>query len=279
MTTAGHLHEVPLETRTTALSLVAARLAGRALAAFPGTVPTTLAAGYACQDIAISLWPDEIVGWKVGYIAPNRRDDSNEDRVTGPVFSRAVWPALKNGSVAFPVFIGGFAAVEAEYVFILGRDPAPDKTDWTNDEAAELVHALHIGIETAGSPMAMINKLGPAVVASDFGNNAGLILGPEIANWRDHAESEFRCETFIENVSVGTGGATSIPGGLLGALAFALNRCARRGFPLKQGSFVTTGAATGIHDILVGQKARIEFGPWGAIDCHAVAAVPFEPAA
>ncbi|MEO8001933.1 MAG: 2-keto-4-pentenoate hydratase [Arenimonas sp.] len=277
MTSVGNLHEIPLETKATALSLVTARLAGRSLPDFPGTIPTTLAAGYAYQDAAISLWPDQIAGWKVGYIAPSRRDDSHEDRVTGPVFSRAVWPAIAGGSVAFPVFTGGFAAVEAEYIFILGKDADPGNTDWTSEEAARLVRALHIGIETAGSPLATINKLGPAVVASDFGNNAGLIMGPEITNWQRYAETALVCETFIENISVGTGGAASVPGGLLAALVFALNRCARRGFPLKKGSFVTTGAATGIHDIKVGQKSRIEFGAFGAIDCHAVVAVPFEP--
>jgi 2-keto-4-pentenoate hydratase len=276
VTTAHTTNEIPFEAKAIASSLVTARLAGRSLPDFPGTVPTTLAAGYACQDIAISLWPDQVIGWKVGYIAPNRRDDSNEDRVTGPVFSRAVWPAPKDGSVAFPTFVGGFAAVEAEYIFILGKDADPGKTDWTAQESAELVHALHIGIETAGSPMEMINKLGPAVVASDFGNNAGLIVGPEIPNWRQHAESDLTCETFIDNVSVGKGGASSVPGGLLEALAFALNRCARRGFALKQGSFVTTGAATGIHDIVVGQKARIEFGQWGTLHCHAITATGVE---
>jgi 2-keto-4-pentenoate hydratase len=44
--------------------------------------------------------------------------------------------------------------------------------------------------------------------------------------------------------------------------------------PLRAGMLVTTGAATGIHDIKVGQQARIDFGSWGAIDCHAVAATP-----
>jgi 2-keto-4-pentenoate hydratase len=80
------------------------------------------------------------------------------------------------------------------------------------------------------------------------------------------------CETRIEGASVGLGGAGSVPGGLLAALAFALNRCARRRLALKSGSLVTTGAATGIHDIRVGQQARITFGAWGAIDCRAVAA-------
>ena len=82
------------------------------------------------------------------------------------------------------------------------------------------------------------------------------------------------CECFIDGYSVGHGGASSITGGLLGALAFALGRCARRGMPLRAGMLVTTGAATGIHDIRVGQHAQGDFGSWGAIECHAAAATP-----
>ncbi len=48
----------------------------------------------------------------------------------------------------------------------------------------QLVSGLHVGIEAAGSPLAAINELGPTVVVSDFGNNAGLLLGPAIPDWR-----------------------------------------------------------------------------------------------
>ncbi len=147
---------------------------------------------------------------------------------------------------------------------------------WTPQEAAALVGSLHIGVEAAGSPLASINELGPQVVASDFGNNAGLILGAEIAGWSTVAESDLHCETWIEQRLVGTGGAASIAGGLLGALAFALGRCARRGMPLRAGALVTTGAATGIHDIRIGERARICFGGYGEIACHAVAMQPRE---
>jgi 2-keto-4-pentenoate hydratase len=252
-------------------AFVAARLAGRALTAFPGEVPTTLASGYAIQDAAIARWPDAIGGWKVGYIAADRRDDSGEDRVTGPIFRRAIWTGT-DGDLEFPVFEGGFAAVEAEYVFRLGRDADPARTNWSPEDAQSLVASLHIGVETAGSPLATINVLGPTVVASDFGNNAGLILGREIPDWQNQAEDAMRCETWIDEVCVGRGGAASIPGGLLGALAFTLGRCARRGLALRAGSLVTTGAATGIHDIRAGQRAVVKFGPWGEITCRAVAA-------
>jgi 2-keto-4-pentenoate hydratase len=109
-------------------------------------------------------------------------------------------------------------------------------------------------------------------VVSDFGNNAGLVLGPEIAGWRQLDEASLRCETFIDGVSVGQGGAGSVPGGLGAALAFALGCCARRGFPLRAGALVTTGAATGIHDILPGQLARITFQPGGELQCRALPA-------
>jgi 2-keto-4-pentenoate hydratase len=269
-TTAGHTSSNPA---TIAAAFVQARLQAQALPAFPGhPTPATLAQGYACQDAAIARWPDRVAGWKVGYIAPERRDASGEDRVTGPIFAASVWPDRPESELDVPVFVGGFAAIEAEFVFRLGVDAPPARLDWTPRDAAALVASLHVGVETAGSPLATINALGPAVVASDFGNNAGLILGREIPDWSRLPESAFACETWIDGALVGRGGAGSIPGGLLGALAFALGRCARRGLPMRAGALITTGAATGIHDIVAGQRASVRFGPWGEIRCRAVAA-------
>lgn len=263
--------DLPLSLARIAERFVNARLAGACLDDFPGTIPADLATGYACQNEAIRLWPDTIAGWKVGYIAPERRDDSDEDRLVGPIFSRAIQNVTTDQCLDFPVFVGGFAAVEAEFVFRLGRDAEPGKIDWTPAQAATLISALHIGVETAGSPLATINILGPTVVVSDFGNNAGLILGPEIPDWQSLDDSALWCETHIEGVLVGSGGAASVPDGLLAALCFSLNRCARRGLPMQAGSLITTGAATGIHDIRVGQSARVNFGRWGVIACRAVA--------
>jgi 2-keto-4-pentenoate hydratase len=268
----GHTTTVSSRAEQIASCFVQARRSAQALSGFPGEIPATLAEGYANQDAAIRLWPDAVVGWKVGYIAPERRDASGEDRVTGPIFSRAVWIDRAGEDTVVPVFVGGFAAVEAEYVFRLAVDAPANRTEWTPDEAASLVGALHIGVETAGSPLATINVLGPTVVATDFGNNAGLILGREIADWHSVPQASLHCETWIESVCVGRGGATSIPGGLLGALAFALGRCARRGLPMRAGTLITTGAATGIHDIRVGEHASVRFGSLGEIRCRAVAA-------
>lgn len=258
---------------------VQARQRGASLPDFPGQIPDDLVTAYRVQDAAIARWPDRVVGWKVGYIAPERRDASGDERLLGPIFERALQMATGShpaDCLDFQVFSGGFGAVEAEYVLRLDADAPVDKIDWTPEEAAAVASTLYTGMEVASSPLATINLLGPRVVISDFGNNNGLILGEEISDWTFRSESELTCQTFIDEQQVGSGGATTLPGGLRAAFAFALSRSAKRGRPLKKGDLIATGNATGIHDILVGQQARIHFAGFDDILCRAVAATPRE---
>lgn len=247
-----------------------ARRAGASLPDFPGTIPDTLVDAYAVQDAAIAGWDDEVVGWKVGYIAAEKRDGSGDERLLGPVFRRNLQQAGPGLRIA--VFDGGFGAIEAEYVLRLDADAPVDKTEWTPEEAAALPSTLFIGLEVASSPLATINILGPRVVVSDFGNNNGLVVGSEIPDWTSRDEAGLRAESRIDDAVVGTGGATTLPGGLRAAFAFALSRSARRGRPLKKGELIATGNATGIHDIQPGQRAHVVFEGVGEIEADVVAA-------
>nr|WP_246347914.1 2-keto-4-pentenoate hydratase [Brevundimonas variabilis] len=246
-----------------------ARSGSRALTDYPGEPPVTLADAYAIQDSAIAAWPDQIAGWKLGRINAPHDADYGAGRLAGPIFSRNVWRAGATPT-RFDVIDGGFAAVEAEYVLVLGESP-PDRDDWTAETVRPLVARTLTGIEIAGSPFAGINAHGPAVTASDFGNNAGLILGQEIPDWQERLAG-LTCETRIDGVVIGTGGAASIPNGPLDSLAFLLNLLHRRGRRLEAGQIVSTGAATGVHPIDIGQSAIADFGPDGQIHCLAVAA-------
>lgn len=252
-----------------ALAFVEARRIGHALKAYPGRQPGTLDDAYALQDDAIAAWPDRIAGWKLGRIHAPQDARFGAGRLAGPIFSRNVWTAATTPT-RFGVIDGGFAAVEAEYVLELGA-AAPDHDGWTAETVEPLVGRVFTGVEIAGSPFAGINDHGPAVTASDFGNNAGLILGTEIPGWQDNL-SGLICTMTIEGILVGRGGATAIPGGPLDSLAFLLNLLHRRGRRLEAGQLISTGAATGVHDILAGQAAAADFGPHGRIDCLAVPA-------
>jgi len=260
------------QTRAIAGAFVAARQEARALDGFPGDQPGDLAASYRIQDEAIALWPTEVVGWKIGRVQHHQVATLGAERLAGPIFKENVWVA-NGAAVNFPVFDHGFAAVEAEYVFRIGKDAPADKTQWNAAEAAELIASMYVGVETAGSPLATINDLGATVVVADFGNNHGLILGPEVADWRAKLSKGVTCETFIEGHSVGAGGASDAPDGPLDALAFLAGHLAQRGKPLKVGQLITTGAVTGVHDILIGQHSRVSFNGSGDILCTAVKAV------
>ncbi len=268
-------HATPTDaTRGIVDAFLDARRDGRALPGFPGEIPHDLVAAYAVQDAAIGQWPDAVVGWKVGYIAPEKRDASGDERLLGPVFRTRLQQAAE--ATSFDVFDGGFGAIEAEYVLRLDADAPADKIDWTPEDAAALPSTLFIGLEVASSPLATINQLGPRVVVSDFGNNNGLVVGAEIPDWRSHDEAALTAESWIDDARVGSGGATTLPGGLRAAIAFALGRSARRGRPLKAGDLIATGNATGIHDILPGQRARVVFAGFGEIALTARAAGPVE---
>ena len=255
--------------KSTADAFVTARRSGQALAGFPGAIPEDLASAYECQEAAIAQWPDEIVGWKVGGVAPGLWQRFGATRVVGPIFRQALHRAETGGMFLFPVFADGFAAVEAEYAMVIERDAPADQIDWTVEQARALVGAIHISVETAGSPLATINDLGPTVIASDFGNNAGLILGPTIPDWQRSGFEQAICRTSVDRAEVGNGNALSLSGGPFESLRVLLENCARRGRPLKAGTLAATGAITGVHGIAAGQTARVDFGAFGVIECRA----------
>lgn len=261
----------PAAPEAVAKRFVEARLACRSLSDYPGDLPVDMATAYATQDAAIALYPDEIVAWKVGMVPPTLQTRLGTHRVAGPIFSRNLWTASAEPT-ALPAFPGGFAAVEAEFVARVG-DLNPDQRDWTLDQATSAIEALHIGVEFAGSPLKTINDLGSAVVASDFGNNAGLVLGPEIEDWRARLDG-IDVETVIDGAVAGTGAAGSIPHGILESVRFLIEHCARRGRPLAHGTWISTGAVTGVHDVEVGATSTCRFSGVGALHCRVVAARP-----
>ncbi|MFN4286995.1 MAG: 2-keto-4-pentenoate hydratase [Brevundimonas sp.] len=258
--------------REIASRFVKARLGFEAISAYPGALPESLSQAYAIQDQAIALWPGEVRGWKLGRIPDPLVQRYGADRLAGPIFSGNIWPMIDDDNgVAVPVINGGFAAVEAEYLIRINRDVSPDERSWTREEAVDLIDEVLTGIELAGSPLSLINDLGPAVTASDFGNNAGLIVGKRVEDGIARLD-DLECRMLIEGGEVGRGRAGNLPGGPLQALVFLLDLHARRGISLRAGDLISTGAVTGVHRIEAGQRALADFGTDGSIACHARAA-------
>ena len=90
------------------------------------------------------------------------------------------------------------------------------------EETRHRIDDVRLGIEIASSPYPRINADGPAVTASDFGNNFGLVLGPRVANWRATDLSAIEVSSEIDGRIVGAGTAASMLDGPFGAVRFLL---------------------------------------------------------
>ncbi|MEM6584888.1 MAG: 2-keto-4-pentenoate hydratase [Pseudomonadota bacterium] len=242
-------------------AIVRERRNAGSLARFPGALPAGLAEAYQVQALSRKAWPDRIIGWKVGGIPPAHREALGEDYLSGPIFARRFFQAVPDRAAAMPVFADGFAAIEPEFVLMMGATSAHDR--------------VFIGAEIASSPIVDINGVGPIAVVCDFGNNNGLLRGPEIADWRDMEGVCVPVTTEIDGEIVGQKDVLDLPAAVMRARDFMVDLAEREGIDLPAGTYISTGAITGVHDSACGAKSTLRFGTWGDLDIELVAEQPF----
>ena len=245
-------------TETISNALLEARKTRTALSAFPGDLPTTLDGAYAIQMRSVGLFGDEVVGWKVGGIAPEFAKQFGATKLGGPIFKTTVKTVKEGETIEMPAYPGGFAAVEAEYVCKLGE--LPDR-DVTIDDIPDLVDAVYIGVEIASSPMPMINDLGPMSIISDFGNNAGMVIGPEIPKHTDF--SQYEVSVVIDGQLAGAKPSGSGEAGPFGSVMFLINHLRKIRYNLPKGDYISTGAVSGVHSTEIGSHSKVKFDGLG----------------
>lgn len=254
------------EQRDLARALVAARRDVAPITRFPGAMPETMDQAYAIQDAAIALDGRQVGGWKVGRIPPDLVARYGAERLTGPIFADEIVDGT-GGAPRMGIFPGGFGAVEAELLLRLG-----DIGDGEHDIASvrECVEEVRTGIEVASSPFAEINMHGPAVTASDFGNNKGLVLGPRIEGWRERDLVRMPVELRIDGQIVGSATMETMLDGPFGSVSYLLRTLRARGIAPAPGTWVSAGAITGVHEIAAGQHAEALFGGDLRVACEVV---------
>lgn len=255
-------------------NLIAARQSCSLLEAFPGVLPTTPQAAYQVQDLCIAGWNDKLVGWKVAGLKPELHEAFNAPRQSGPVFKKSLQFSNGNDHILAPVFAESFAAIEAEYVIELADISSLPTRNLSIEDARKAIAKVFIGIEVASTPMKNTHSYGPLSPVCDFGNNAGVIVGPEIPDWRERNLSDIEVSVKIGNNTIAT--ANSKPGlaGPLGAVAYLIEHLAERGQPLAAGTYVSSGAITGVHQAAIGVPSEVSFKGLGTISLEFTALKP-----
>jgi 2-keto-4-pentenoate hydratase len=243
-------------------ALLAARQNCMRVDKFPGTLPATLDEAYACQQLSIAKWPSDLVGFKVGGIPPKFQKQYPSPWQVGPMFKDQMYHVASGESQYVTVYEHGFAAYEAEFVFAvsgLEKLTGPVKTI---AEAKGFVSKVYLGAEIASSPNLNVNNLGPGSIISDFGNNAGVVVGPEAPLSLLDDISAMEVTLHIDGKEIGRKHPTDGEGGPLGALRHILNHFVtyKDELNLPETVLISSGAITGVHQSYAGTSSKIKFG-------------------
>lgn len=239
-----------------AAAFLAAREKKTPLTIYPGAMPETMADAYAIQDAAIARDGRRIGGWKVGRIAPDLVNRYGGNRLTGPIFADEIVDAADGEPPEMPVYVQGFAAAEAEVLLCFGT--VGDR-DYDIASVRDCIADVRTGIEIASSPFPEINRHGPAVTASDYGNNKGLVLGPPIVGWREKDLIRMPVTFAIDGETVGAATMEAMLDGPFGSALFLIRTLRARGIAIPPGTWLSSGAITGIHEIRPGQSGEALF--------------------
>ena len=102
-------------------------------------------------------------------------------------------------------------------------------------------------------------------LVADNAWNAGVVLGPEIADWRGVDLGAGRGEMTINGESAGEGYGRDVLGHPLDALAWLANALAERGRSLAAGMIVMTGSIVSTKFLNPGDEAAFTFEGLGQI--------------
>lgn len=250
--------------------LIAARKTCTPLAEFPGTLPDTPKEAYQVQDQCISGWDDELVGWKVAGLKAELHDEFKAKRQSGPVFKKNLQISNGEDHILAPVYAQGFAAIEAEFVILLGDVSSLPTSNLTEQDAIKAIDKVFMGIEIASSPMKNTHSYGTLSPISDFGNNNGVIVGPEIKNWQEIDLSTINVSVKIGGEEVGKANTKPSLDGPLGAVTYLIEHLAQRGHDIKPGTYISSGAITGAHQADVNIASEVTFEGIGTISLELV---------
>lgn len=239
-----------------ATAFLAARAKKTPLTLYPGAMPETMADAYRIQDAAIARDGRQIGGWKVGRIAAELARRYGDNRLTGPIFADEIVDGAGGTRPVMPVYADGFAAAEAEVLLCFGT---VEDRDYDLFSVRDCIAEVRTGIEIASSPFAEINRHGPAVTASDYGNNKGLVIGPPIADWRTRDLIRMPVEFAIDGETVGAATMEAMLDGPFGSALFLIRTLRARNIAIPPGTWLSSGAITGIHEMQPGQRGEALF--------------------
>ena len=253
----------PETSREAARAIADARRNQTLLAKLPTELtPETLEDGYAIQRDFMEIWPERLIGWKVGATAEKVQEIYGlSEPFFGPLYDGTVF----HSPAAAKAERFGYLCIESEFAFRFGRDlPVRDEPY----RLAEILDAIDVVIPVMEliSPRfeTLLTDAAPLAVA-DCGINGGLVLGTLETAWRDINIPAHPVRFSVDGQLREEGTGARVLGDPFNVLEWTVKALARHGLSLSAGQLISTGTCTGFHYVDRGQLAVADFGSLGEV--------------
>ncbi len=231
--------------------------AGTTIDALPENLfPAEIDQATAIQEEMARVIGEPVVGWKVGG-------------VPGPLVGRIFKSRFYTTPAKLPVRQFRSPGIECEIGFRLTKD-LPPKAGSYDDETVMNAAVLAFTIELTGSrftngKLTADNDRDLRGIVADNAVGAGLIVGPEVADWRHLSLLDIAVDFRVNGGAPGAPNPKEKRTEPAKILIWLANELSRRGVGLRAGQYVTTGSATLPVILQKGQQAVATYGQFGSI--------------
>lgn len=199
-----------------------------------GANPTDFETAYEVQQATLALTGAKQTGWKLSVATRAAQAGLGLDGpLIGPLLDGRIiadGATITTNDVHFP-------NIEAEIAVVMASTPGANATA---KAILDHIKSVHLAIEIADRRFT--KKQGPVSTLADLNSTGYLVLGPEIADWRDMAFLNGPVETRSDDKVLAQNSDPAAWPDPFGGLAYLVRFLAKRGQHLKAGDVITTGA-------------------------------------
>lgn len=221
---------------------------------------TNLEQAYAIQSAQIDLFPEGIVGWKIG---PTKQAKLTAYDIDEPLIAPVFASKCYTDGARFPIHMPHRPKLEAEIALRLGADIDAQMAAGGQSAIRDAVEAALPAVEVVSfryfDPTSTAQK-----IVADGGANAGVIVGDTALPFSKLPDLSIDIARDGEPVAKGSIGEL-LWGDILDSVVWLAQHHVLGNRGLRAGDMVFTGACTALVPIEPGQTVSVNFGGLGSL--------------
>ena len=228
--------------------------------------PDTVEDGYAVQR-ALDDLAGPATGWKIAATSKAGQDHLG---ASGPMVGRLY--ELERRETGSALAVGGMQmrSAEPEFAFVLAEDLAPGPEPPSLHEVLAAVGSLVLAIEVPDSRFTDFTQVGVPSLAADAMCGGFFITGPSVADWRSLDLAAQPARLLCDGREVSAGSGANVLGDPREALRWMAGEVLGRGWPLRAGDIVLTGASAAPVAVHASDALEAVFDGLGSVEVEFV---------